>query len=252
MHIAVASESARVSYVREHTVGSAVHDAVVIAFRNASEIILPFVIMMLPGYALQRWAMVNEEPALVVIGTLISLFSALVAYAVLTITVSDVCLGNKPTISRPFAEVFQTTLAMRLIWANLLQVLAIGVGILLLVIPGIIAMLWYMFSPAVVVIEGRSGIEALTRSRALARGYNLRHLGLLALTLALAMGVGILVGVAGTLLGVTDPFIFSMVTNLIMLVFQSVILVAIILFYYDLRVRKEAYSPELLAEDLRR
>jgi hypothetical protein len=56
------------------------------------------------------------------------------------------------------------------VWVSVLQVLAIAVGAVLLVVPGVLAYVWLYFSQYVLIFEGRRGWAALLRSRDLMRG----------------------------------------------------------------------------------
>jgi len=60
-------------------------------------------------------------------------------------------------------------LSLRVFWTQLLAGLAIVGGFLLLIVPGIIFMVWFIWSQYVAVDEGLGGIAALRRSRDLTR-----------------------------------------------------------------------------------
>jgi hypothetical protein len=66
--------------------------------------------------------------------------------------------------------------------AGILAALGIGVGLLLLILPGLYLLtIWSMLVP-VIVIEGRSAGEAFTRSREIVRGNGWRVFGLIVVT----------------------------------------------------------------------
>ncbi|XOA43073.1 MAG: hypothetical protein ACKKMO_01195 [Candidatus Nealsonbacteria bacterium] len=54
---------------------------------------------------------------------------------------------------------------------SLLTGLAIGLGFLLFIIPGIIFAIWFVFSYYTVICEDKRGFKALSRSRQLVKGY---------------------------------------------------------------------------------
>jgi hypothetical protein len=56
------------------------------------------------------------------------------------------------------------------VWVSVLQVLAIAVGAVLLVVPGVLAYVWLYFSQYAVIFDGRRGWSALLFSRDLMRG----------------------------------------------------------------------------------
>ena len=89
--------------------------------------------------------------------------------------------------------------------ASILLAIVVGVGLLLLIVPGIILGLMFMFTTFIVIDRGRGPIEAM-RQPPFTRGFKWQLLGL-GLLLALinlggllALGVGLLVTVPVTLL----------------------------------------------------
>ena len=55
-------------------------------------------------------------------------------------------------------------------WVGLLQVLTVFGGILLLVVPGLIFLVWFGFSSQALLLDGKRGLDALTASRQIAHG----------------------------------------------------------------------------------
>lgn len=84
---------------------------------------------------------------------------------------------------------------------SILSSLAVGIGLLLLIVPGLIAAVLFMFAPFLVIDRGLGPIEALKESMELTKGnrwplfWFILLLGLIALVGALALGVGLLVAV---------------------------------------------------------
>lgn len=84
---------------------------------------------------------------------------------------------------------------------SILATLAIGIGFVLLIVPGIIAMLFFMFSTFIVIDRGLGPIEAMKESMRITAGYRWPLLGFLLLVFlivlagALVFGVGLLVAV---------------------------------------------------------
>jgi len=54
---------------------------------------------------------------------------------------------------------------------SLLTGLVVGLGFLLLIIPGIIFAIWFVFSAYIVICEDKKGCKALSRSKELVKGY---------------------------------------------------------------------------------
>lgn len=82
-----------------------------------------------------------------------------------------------------------------LLGVSLLSGFGIGLGLLLLVIPGVVLMVRWAVAVPVVMIEGRSPRQALRRSRELVRGNGRAVLNVL-------LAVGLLTGFVGGLVGV--------------------------------------------------
>ncbi len=132
----------------------------------------------------------------------------------------------------------------------------IGSGVLMLIVIGIplffyLLVVWF-FAVQAVVIEGRDGISALGRSRELTRGSWWRLFG---------------IGVVFTLIFFAVLFPGVIVSGIISVIRIELLAIGIgaatavaipllyigsVLVYVDLRVRKEGYSLQALADDLRR
>ena len=77
-----------------------------------------------------------------------------------------------------------------------------GLGLIFLVVPGVVWLLWTLVASVVVAIEGRSGWDALMRSRELGRGYYVRNGVIMLLSFLVYFVVLFLVAVAiGALTG---------------------------------------------------
>jgi uncharacterized membrane protein len=95
---------------------------------------------------------------------------------------------------------------------SILVSLAIGVGLVLLIVPGIILGLMFMFTPFLVIERELGPIEAMKESHRITRGHKWNLLGLLLMTLlvnllgALAFIVGLLVTIPVTVIAVTHAY----------------------------------------------
>lgn len=96
--------------------------------------------------------------------------------------------------------------------ASILVALAVGVGMLLLIVPGIILGMMFLFTTFIVIDRERGPIEAMKDSNAITRGYKWQLLGfaillaLINLAGAIALGVGLLVSVPVTLLAFAHAY----------------------------------------------
>ena len=145
----------------------------------------------------------------------------------------------------------------------LLAVLAFGAGglvLLILIVPGAIALFlhiyarWAFVTP-VVVIEGSRARAALSRSWQLVRGSTWRVLGIRLLVL-LITGVlsSIISGLLTLFTQVGDVSLQLALSQLAQLlaavVIQPIVLITVVLLYYDQRIRREAFDIEMLAATL--
>jgi hypothetical protein len=218
-----------------------------------------FLVLFLPTFPvtiLQQEAAQAGNTALAIIAALASAAVGLFAFGALMIVISDVCLGNRPSIGHAYRRVFGTV-AGKLALGNIAQILVLFLGFLLLIVPGLVAMVWLMFVSPVVVLEGKWGFEAFKRSKRLGDGFHWRNAGALLLLLVCVLVVVAVVGaVMGVLfhlmLGTLEHWLFRTLIAAIQLrVTQPLVFITIGLLYYDLRVRKESYDVVSLAEELR-
>ncbi len=164
-----------------------------------------------------------------------------------------------------FGALFATTLLAGLIMAG---------GFILCVVPMFIFAMWYMLASQVVVVENKSGMDALNRSKQLTEGYRGRVLGVLLLVIIVQMLLGLALGMALAL--VTGPTVevlpparpprpgvlemprivhhtaAEMVQQVVIFVFNVVIgaygAICMTLVYFDLRIRKEGFDLEMAAK----
>lgn len=262
-------------YLREQSAGEILRGTVSIYFRNFLPLFgmyfLPTFPVVLVPMSLQLGCY-GAFLAELGIWLLVTPFAA----AVLTVGVSDICIGNRPSLLRSLRRVFGvilgklilTNLFMILICAALLlspilalfysesSVLAPGVGALLILLAAgavalfVLCLIWWMFVPTVVVLERTFGWTALKRSKSLGKGYYLRNtlvLGLFSVPVFI-LGKAILFATLGS----SALSVSHVVRALIMGVLAPLPLIATVLLYYELRARSEGYDLAMLGQDLRR
>jgi hypothetical protein len=128
--------------------------------------------------------------------------------------------------------------------AGILAGLAIAIGLLLLIVPGLVLLTWWILIIPVIVLERSRAGEAFTRSRELVRGHGWSVFGLIVLTILLFIAFRIVLGLV--LLPFADwlqSFLTEIVTGTLATPFVAV---AWTLLYYRLRGVKEqaAVAPE--------
>ncbi|HET8821103.1 MAG TPA: hypothetical protein VFM57_06110 [Thermoleophilaceae bacterium] len=125
-----------------------------------------------------------------------------------------------------------------LIVAGLLAGLAIGIGLLLLIVPGLFLLtIWAVLAP-VVVLEKKSAFEAFGRSRELVRGHGWQVFGVIVVLFLLQFIVTAVIQAIAN--GVSDSFAAYALSDLIVrLLVAPLSALAAAVLYFELRGRKE-------------
>ena len=130
----------------------------------------------------------------IVLGFVISIVGTFWVQGALTQAVDDIRDGRPDlSLSETFARV-QPRLGS-IVVAGLLAGLGIAVGLILLIVPGLVLLTWWVLIIPVVVLEQRSAGEAFGRSRELVRGFGWNVFGVIVLTFLVLIGVGIVLNV---------------------------------------------------------
>jgi hypothetical protein len=167
--------------------------------------------------------------------------------------VADAYLGEQPTWRSSLRFAFARVHSI--LWITFLGGLCTVIGFVFCIIPGIY--LWIAFAVAVPVLltEGVKGTSALGRSRALVRGRWWGTFGVVLLGTILAGIVSAAIGgLAGLAAGTTDAntvagFLVNSVSGTLGSMISTPFTAAFVtVLYFDLRVRKEAFDLQLLAE----
>lgn len=124
-----------------------------------------------------------------------------------------------------------------IIVGGLLAGLGIAFGLVLLIVPGLILLTWWIVIIPVIVLEERSAGEAFSRSRQLVRGHAWSVFGVIVLTILLVIAFNIVLGIL--LLPVSD-WLQSFVSNIVIgTVVTPFVVVTWTTLYYRLRAAKE-------------
>jgi len=193
-------------------------------------------------------------PAGIVAATVVSLVVS-VTGGVLTAGLATVCAAQETLGRRTRRVDWVDRLARRwplLLTLSLLLAVAVSVGLVLFIIPGVLTYLAYLVASPVAVLE-RGGIgESLRRSALLTTGERTRLLGLVAAVLAVTVLLNAFItSLLGDVLG-------QLTTTAALLVSEAVAAVVSMftvawagavsaIAYIDLRIRKENLAPTLAA-----
>jgi hypothetical protein len=123
--------------------------------------------------------------------------------------------------------------------------LAIWVGFMLFIVPGLIlAIMWYVATP-VCVVEQRGPLASLGRSSELTKGHRWKIFGMVALLYIAAMIVGLIIG---ALLGLTrSPILVTLGTLVWTGAWGAFYAIFGVVTYHDLRVAKEGVDTDQIA-----
>lgn len=183
-------------------------------------------------------------------GSVIALALITIGVAASTFVVSDAYLGRE--VSAWAALSSAMPLLWQLIGISLLSSLAVGLGLLLFIVPGLILLAGFLLSPVVAVIEGTArSRDAMRRSWELSEGFK----GKLLLTMLVAfllllvptIALGALAGLGGS---ESDGLAFFVIPLVLQVFVYPFVYVVQTVLYYDLRVRKEGFDLEVLAGTL--
>jgi hypothetical protein len=181
------------------------------------------------------------------------MMGAFVVSGAMTIVLSDICLGNQPTVRRSYARILSRNLWWHLIVTSLVYMLAIFLGTLLLILPGLWLMVHGLFIAIVLVLEGRCKLDAVRRSIALIKGQAWRITGLLLPSYLLLMVCSIGLAIVTLMLPMMAASVVTILGNFVVLATLSPAMhLTLVLLYYDQRVRRESYDAQALSEDLMR
>jgi hypothetical protein len=121
--------------------------------------------------------------------------------------------------------------------AGILAGIGIALGLLLLIVPGLVLMTWWVVIIPAIVIENKSSGEAFSRSRELVRGYGWNVFGVIVLTILLLIVVGIVIGL---ILTPFDEWLQRLLSNIISgPIIAPFVAVTWTLLYFRLRNAKE-------------
>ena len=175
--------------------------------------------------------------------------------AVMVIAGSEAYLGRAVDVGGAFNAAFGRLGAV--LYASIGKGLAVGIGFILLIVPGFYFLAKYFAVPATVVIEGKSGSVGLDRSAQLSEGLKGHILKTLLLVwviyILLSTTAGIVAGIfsGGTGAAGTGPLLLTQLISAAFTIFvYPFISLTQTVLYYDARIRREGYDMELMASGL--
>lgn len=233
--------------LRPRTVPELVDAAVPLLRRHYLLLVTASTVILAPALVL-RLALPLDK--LWVANVLTRLLFVLVNAATISIA-SEAYLGGAPDLESTLRAVGARSAS--LVGASILRGLLIGLGLVVLIVPGVVFYAWSFAMPMAVMLEGRRASDAYARSSALVRGHTgrvlltmlLGYVVMLLLVFAVAAAAARLVGVTGLPVRTLD-----LITQLVTIFGYPIGSVVATLLYYDLRIRKEGFDLEVMAREL--
>jgi hypothetical protein len=122
--------------------------------------------------------------------------------------------------------------AVPLLAVSLIVGILVGIGFVLLLVPGLFLLTIWAVTAPVVVLEGKGPIDALGRSRELVRGNGWSVLGLMVLLFVLMFGVSFVAGVIGAVGG---DLLRALLTFVVTVAIAPLSALAVSVLYFQLR-----------------
>jgi hypothetical protein len=229
---------------RKLSVGEALSEVFAIYRENAGVLIplafwLFFVVAIVQGLA-------EDSALLLLIGALLNLVFSILYQGMVVSLVRDVQDGRRDlSVGDLYRQV--TPVLWTLFGASILYAVAVGIGFLLLIVPGLFLLtIWAVLAPAIV-IENRGVKAAFRRSRELVKGYGWPVFGTVLCAALITFVVGIiLISIAAA---IADGPILRIVLGLLASSVTAPIagLVAGVLYYRLLQLKGD---PGAIAKDV--
>jgi hypothetical protein len=195
---------------------------------------------------------------LVAIGTVVTIIASLAAYILAQggsiLGVSEIYLGRQITIAEALGKV-RGHIGF-LFGVIVLNSLAIMASALLLIIPGIYVACRLITCLPCAVIEEKGPRESLSRSFSLTKGFAGRSFMIYVVYFVIAFVLGLLLDAPFSFLLLSstgNPAMFRIWSSMTQVtgavstaLVMPIILIATSIFYYDLRVRKEAFDIQFM------
>jgi len=162
--------------------------------------------------------------------------------------VSDIYLGNTVKLSGALRAAWSRY--GTLLKSHFIPVIAILAGLVMLVVPGILWLLSYMFISQIIMVEGMSGSRSIrVRSRNLVRGYRGKAFVIVVVMLLIEfLAQAGIRSVARFFIGTAAIAGMAPILNeSVAIVAAPMFALSITLLYFDLRIRKEGFDLEMLS-----
>jgi hypothetical protein len=191
---------------------------------------------------------------IMLVGAILALLGNMLCQGALTKSVSEFYPGHEITVGQAYKFVLPKLLT--LIGAGLLVGLIVWLGFIMCIVPGVIFGLWFALTTPSIIVENLRATKGMSRSKALASG-NLGKVfcvGFLVILITWAItipfsGIGLIIS---RILFAGNVLLVDFINQFCNLIGQILAIpigaAAFILLYYDLRIRKEGFDLQMLAQ----
>jgi hypothetical protein len=175
-----------------------------------------------------------------ILSALIGIVGAFWLQGALVRAVEDVRDGRADlSIRNTFAKAWPHVAAIAV--AGILAGLGIALGLILLIVPGLVLMTWWVVIIPAIVLENKGALESFGRSRELVRGYGWNVFGVIVLTLLLLIVASIVIAIV---LSPLDDWLRELISDIVSgTLIAPFIAVTWTLLYFRLRDAKSQPAP---------
>jgi hypothetical protein len=187
------------------------------------------------------------HPVLWLLAAFLSLFLSVIGVGATTHIVSDSYLGEELSVGAAFARVLPMIGPLTVL--SVLSSIAIGLGMIFFLVPGIIIGCGLAVATTALVLERLDAVAAMKRSWGLTDGFRWKIFGALVVGFVLLLIPGMAFAALTFIPGI--GVLLDIVTAVVSLVVTPYLYVLFTILYYDLRVRKEGFDLEMLTRHVR-
>lgn len=131
-----------------------------------------------------------------------------------------------------------------LIWTGILYGVVVMGGMILLIVPGIIFLIWFCLYQHVVVIERTTGFAALKRSKAILSTNYLTLIAMFLVMWVISAGLGFVAAL------IPEATVQTIVTAVVQGIATVFVTACFVVFYFSCRCKNENFDLQFLAESV--
>ena len=167
-----------------------------------------------------------------------------------TYAISERYLGNEVALNRALRRGLVNFWSVSM--AQITVSVKVMLGFLLLIIPGVLWWLSYSVVVPAIIVEGQKSTASLRRSRELMKGHRGKAFAITMVLIVLeglsSYAISSLIGIFGGTDSAAGAVLHSATNSLKSIILAPLGIVATILLYYDMRIRKEGFDLEMLSQ----